>query len=466
MLEFISFLPHPPIAIKEVGKTETKKIEATVKAMEKMAEEIKAVDPDLLVAITPHGHVFSDAVTITALGRLTGDLSQFGAPQIKIEYELDREAVDSIVNHCGHSFIPCAALDKRMLSQLGCSERLDHGLVVPFSFLAKAGWQKKLVPINTAILPYEELYHFGIILREAINVLGRKWVLIVSGDMSHSLLPQSPAGYSPQGAIFDEIIRQSLREGDVKRIFNIDRELIQEAAECGLRPLIMGLGTLDGYDITAEELSYEGPFGVGYLIARLSPGKKNDSRKLGQALYQARKERFENSRLMESLPVRLARESIRYYLTEGKYLETPAEYNELRESKAGVFVSLKKHGSLRGCIGTIESEQKNTAKEIICNAVSAALRDPRFEPLQPEELDELEISVDVLGKPEVTADISELDPGKYGVIVSKGRKRGLLLPDLAGIKDANEQVRIAKQKAGIRPDETVMLERFTVTRYK
>lgn len=465
MLEFVAFLPHPPIAVKEVGRSETGRIAATVKAMEIIAEEIRTADPDVVVAITPHGHVFSDTVTITALDVLAGDLADFGAPQIKIEFKLDREAAYAIAKHCQQSTLGCAMLDEGILNHLGRSEKLDHGLVVPLSFLVKAGWQKKLVPINIALFPYEELYQIGMIMRDALNDLKRKWVLLISGDMSHSLLPGAPGGYSPQGARFDEIIRQSLREGDVKRMFNIDRELIHEAAECGLRPLIMGLGALDGSEIEPEELSYEGPFGVGYLAVRLKPGKKNTSRQICQDLFQTRKEKLAGTRSKESLPVRLARASIAYYMAEGRYLQVPPGYKELGYTQAAVFVSLKKHGALRGCIGTIEPEYQNMGEEIIYNAVSAALRDPRFEPLQPEELDELEISVDVLEKPEAVAAISELNPAKYGVIVSKGSKRGLLLPDLAGIKDAKEQVRIARQKAGISPSEAVKLERFTVTRY-
>lgn len=466
MLEFIALLPHPPIAVKEVGRNETERISATVRAIESMAEEIRAADPDVVVAITPHGHVFSDAVTITALDKLAGDLADFGAPQVKIEFKLDREAANAIVQRCQENALSCAMLDRELLKHLGRSDKLDHGLVVPLSFLVKAGWQKKLVPVNTALFPYEELYNFGIIMSAALNDLDRKWVLLISGDMSHSLLPGAPGGYSPQGARFDEIIRQSLREGDVKRIFNIDRELIHDAAECGLRPLIMGLGALDGYEIGAEEFSYEGTFGVGYLIVKLQPGQKNDTRQICSDLFQARKEKLGRTRLKESLPVRIARESIAYYLSKGRYLQVPPDYKELEIKKAAVFVSLKKHGELRGCIGTIEPEYQNMGEEIIYNAVSAALRDPRFDPLQPEELDELEISVDVLGKPEAAAAISELDPAKYGVIVSKGSRRGLLLPDLPGIKDAHEQIEIAKQKAGIGRDEPVKLERFTVTRYK
>lgn len=138
---------------------------------------------------------------------------------------------------------------------------------------------------------------------------------------------------------------------------------------------------------------------------------------------------------------------------------------ELREHRAGAFVSIKKSGQLRGCIGTIQAVQFCLAEEIIENAISASVRDPRFSPVEPEELEYLVISVDVLGEPEEISSPEELDPERYGVIVTKGRKRGLLLPNLEGIDTVEEQIAIAKQKAGIGEREEVELQRFEVVRH-
>ena len=138
---------------------------------------------------------------------------------------------------------------------------------------------------------------------------------------------------------------------------------------------------------------------------------------------------------------------------------------EMFKRRAGVFVSIKKDGQLRGCIGTIQAVQSCMAEEIVENAISAAVRDPRFSPIEPEELEYLVISVDVLGDTEKIASPGELDTERYGVIVTKGRKRGLLLPNLEGIDTVEEQIAIAKQKAGIGPYEAVELERFEVVRH-
>ena len=168
----------------------------------------------------------------------------------------------------------------------------------------------------------------------------------------------------------------------------------------------------------------------------------------------------------ESAYVKLARETIENYIKQRKIISPPPNLpEEMINQRAGVFVSLKKFGDLRGCIGTFMPTQENIAQEIIKNAISAAVDDPRFSPVNVSELEDLSISVDVLSAPEEVKDISQLDPKKYGVIVSSGYKKGLLLPDLEGVDTVEYQIDIAKRKAGIYPDEKVKLYRFEVKRY-
>ncbi|MBN1289905.1 MAG: AmmeMemoRadiSam system protein A [Actinobacteria bacterium] len=163
---------------------------------------------------------------------------------------------------------------------------------------------------------------------------------------------------------------------------------------------------------------------------------------------------------------RLARKVIESYVRGNGIPSIEDTSEELTARKAGVFVSLKKQGELRGCIGTIEPATASIAEEIAGNAVSSATRDPRFPPVSPEELDDLEYSVDILEEPEEISDISFLDPQEYGVIVRSGRRSGLLLPDLEGVDTPENQVAIARMKARISPSEPVQLYRFKVTRYR
>jgi AmmeMemoRadiSam system protein A len=164
--------------------------------------------------------------------------------------------------------------------------------------------------------------------------------------------------------------------------------------------------------------------------------------------------------------VKLAKETVEKYVTQGKIISPPQELTPEMREKAGVFVSIKKGGKLRGCIGTYSPTTENVANEIIQNAISAATKDPRFLPITPSELNELEYSVDVLSPPEKVEGPHALDPKRYGVIVKKGGFRGLLLPDLEGVDTVEEQIRIAALKAGISPEEDMELYRFEVKRYK
>ncbi|MBF0540746.1 MAG: AmmeMemoRadiSam system protein A [Nitrospirae bacterium] len=167
----------------------------------------------------------------------------------------------------------------------------------------------------------------------------------------------------------------------------------------------------------------------------------------------------------------LAKNAIEEYIKSGKKIAVPDNLIPEMKEQAGVFVSLKKHGQLRGCIGTFSPVTKNVAQEIIDNALSSSTKDPRFDPVRTDELSTLEYSVDVLTPPEEVNDISELDPKNYGVIVAEGQgynqKRGLLLPDLEGVDTVSEQLRIAKMKAGISPLKSdITIYKFKVKRYR
>jgi len=162
--------------------------------------------------------------------------------------------------------------------------------------------------------------------------------------------------------------------------------------------------------------------------------------------------------------VNLAKEAVESYVCHGKVLR-PTELTAEMKGKAGVFVSIKKRGELRGCIGTFASTRANIAEEIVANAICSATQDPRFVPVEASELDDLEYSVDVLTEPEPVKSVAQLDPKKYGVIVECGFGRGLLLPDREGVDSVEEQIRICRAKAGISAEEPIKLYRFSVKRF-
>jgi AmmeMemoRadiSam system protein A len=329
--------------------------------------------------------------------------------------------------------------------------------------------QIRVVRIGVSGLSVEDHYRLGMRIRDVAAQLGRRTVFLASGDLSHKLLDHGPYGYAPEGPAFDKAITETIESGDFLRVMEMDASFCERAGECGHRPIVVMAGALDGMAVETKLLSYEGPFGVGYGIGSFLVSGTSEERKfLGR--YLAREQaRLEERRRAESPQVSLARNTVETYVNKRRMFEPPEPLPEaLTDQCAGVFVSIKKHGNLRGCIGTIAPTKENIGLEIRHNAISAAAHDPRFDAIEPGELPYLTYSVDVLQPAEKIASAAELDPEKYGVIVSLGGKRGLLLPDLDGIDDAEEQIEIAMQKAGIskRDREKIQLERFEVVRYR
>ncbi|MDD3840213.1 MAG: AmmeMemoRadiSam system protein A [Clostridia bacterium] len=459
--------PHPPIMVHEIGRGREQEINQTIQAMHSLSKDIKLKDPDTIVIITPHGPVFKDAIGISVQRILKGDLRSFGAPQVALSYQNDLELVERIQEEAENCDIPCVSLNKTLAAQYNISPDLDHGAIVPLYFVDKEFSDHKLVHISIGILSHEELYSFGKAIQQAIEKLKRDVVILTSGDLSHRLISGAPAGYHPDGEVFDKKLIKMLKKGDVEAILDMDGQLIKNAGECGLIPIIMMLGVMDGYQFKPEMLSYQGPFGVGYCVATFNVIKKSGERNFLKKMLDKKYEDNEGINGKGKQYVRLARLAVETYVKSGKTTKVPDDVDsELISKKAGVFVTIKKDGQLRGCIGTIQATRKNVAEEIINNAISSATKDYRFQPIQEHELKQLEYSVDVLMEPEAIDSIDQLDVKKYGVIVRSGFRTGLLLPNLEGVDTPQQQVEIALGKAGISKDEDYGLERFRVIRYQ
>lgn len=456
-------MPHPAIMVEEVGGKETQKVVSSVKAANTVGKEIQQLSPDTVVIISPHGPVFYDALCIYDFP-LKGSLASFGAPQVKIEFGCDNDLANEILKRARQNNIPAVTSREANILKHGFREVLDYGVTVPLNFIAEYSSDFKLLPLAFGMLPYEDLYAFGKLIKESADALGKKVVVIASGDLSHRLTADAPAGYDPAGKLFDEQLVAILKEFDVEALLSMDSALIENAGQCGLRSVWIMAGALDGYKVNPEVISYEGPFGVGYCIARFRPEGSKES--LLDKLYQKHREKIDNRRQREDSYVKLARHTLETYVREGKTPGLPQDLPEdMITSRAGVFVSIKKQRELRGCIGTFLPTRKNIAEEIQRNAISAGCEDPRFYPVEPDELPELEYSVDILTKPEAIESFDKLDPKKYGIIVRKGYRSGLLLPDLEGVNTVEEQLSIALKKAGIKPDESYQMERFEVIRH-
>ena len=455
--------PHPPIMVPEVGRGEEQNAPGTLRALDTLGKEFASAEYDTLVVITPHGLVLRDAVSVRGDETLEGDLGSFGARGVCLTVKSDLELVREIAAVAKEDKLTTVLLDRRRLDGYLAERRLDHGVMVPLYYLAKHGFSKPVVIVNIGILSLFDLYRYGAAIARAAKGLGRRIAVLASGDLSHRLKPDGPAGYNPKGKVFDETLMGHLRDFSPKDILGMPEDLVEDAGECGLRPVAMMLGALDDLKVRSEVLSYEGPWGVGYGIALLTPEGQAESRVT--EILEDRERRIEEARKNESFPVNLARTAVERYVRSGEIVSVPREVPEEFRVPTGVFVSIHKEGMLRGCIGTTGPTCPTAAHEIIQNAISAATGDPRFRKVTSEELPLLEYSVDVLSEPEEVPGEEYLDPKVYGVIVERGGRRGLLLPDLPGIGSVREQVDIAKRKAGIGLRERVRLYRFTVKRY-
>jgi AmmeMemoRadiSam system protein A/AmmeMemoRadiSam system protein B len=452
-------VPHPPVVIPEVGMGKEKEIQKTIDAYEEIARRIGSQDPETVVVITPHAIMYSDYIHISPGSKGRGSLSRFGAPQVIIDAPYDTEMISGLSEAAAEEGIAAGTLGEK-------DRELDHGVIVPLYFIGKQLSHFNLVRISTSGLTLEEHYRFGMCLRKTAEKLGRRTVIVASGDLSHRLSNDGPYTYAKEGPDFDRHLTSAMQSADFMKFITLDEGFCSSAGECGLRSFVIMAGALDRLSVDADMLSYEGPFGVGYAICAYKPIAADNERNFLDRLQKVRADKLADIKGKEDPFVKLARSSLEYYVKNGKTLPLPENLpEELIAQRAGVFVSLKKHGRLRGCIGTIAPTEDSIAQEIIKNAVSAGVGDVRFPVVTGDELKDIVYSVDVLSKPEPIRDRSELDALKYGVIVNNGHKKGLLLPNLENVHTVEEQLEIALHKAGISSGSNYSIERFEVVRH-
>jgi len=413
--------------------------------LEQLVDE-KAAKEEVIGLVSPHaGYIYSGPVAGRVISRIkfkdtfviigpnhTGrgeplSIMTEGTWKTPLgEVEIDSELAEQILTTSSH------------LVENYQAHQYEHSIEVQIPFLQYFKSDIKLVPIvlaHTTGAIYKEI---GREIAQAIKDLNKEAVIIASSDMTH---------YEPQ---------ESAKRKDnqaIEAILNLDEDELLKRVDklnismCGYAPVASLISAAKQLGATGAELvryqtsgdttgDYSSVVGyAGIIITGMSP------------------------------LARLAKKTVETFVKEGK-TPKPEELTLEMMEKAGVFVSIHKLDGLRGCIGTFEPTKENVAEEIIANAVSSAARDPRFPPVAPDELKDLEYSVDVLTRPEPIESEDQLDPKKYGVIVECGWRRGLLLPDLEGVDSVDYQIDICRQKAGIAPDEPIKLYRFEVRRYK
>jgi len=464
-LVFAGIAPHPPIMVPEVGREAIADVRRSIDAMAALTGRVIESEAETVILISPHAPLEPDAFVAYAGPELHADFANFRAPTATVHAELDEELLKEITR----------AGAEQKFEVVRIRGDLDHGTAVPLYFLQRYGWHGRVVALGYSFLSNEDHLRFGSCIRAAIDKVGRRVAFIASGDLSHRLKPGAPAGYNLEAHLFDEAAMAAIRSNSTRRIVTIDQELRRTAGECGYRSMLVAIGVAQELESRCEVISYEAPFGVGYMVAQLLMSEPPASAggpesPAASAVLSVPPASAGGSKAQvdgAELPA-LARQTIEAFVREKKVISAPEKLSELLNQRAACFVSIKTlDGDLRGCIGTIEPEKNTLAEELIANAISAATRDPRFPPVRADELSSLNYSVDVLLQPELVR-LEDLDPNVYGVIVEDqdGVRRGLLLPNLEGIDTAAKQVEIASRKAGIPPGTEVKLWRFRSERYR
>lgn len=437
-LSMAVLMPHAPVLIPEVGRGREQEAQKSVDALWKSAEEIVATQPDSIIVISPHSPRRSRQFGFFCSDRIQGDMSQFGQPDTTIDLPNARDLVSSL-----EGTFPRHGLQSWKI----LCEPLDHGAFVPLYFLTRSGWSGDTTVMSLNYPGDGQWLEAGNAIREAIEESGKRVAIVASGDMSHSLLPNAPCGFKPRAKEFDQQFVELLKTGRLAEIESIDAELQELASEDVVDSTMIAAYAAGLSFNNIEMFSYEGPFGVGYCVARLFSA--SDCLNINGTLLPA-----------------IARNAVESKLKNGG-ASTRWKRSGFLDQSAGVFVTIRnRFGELRGCRGTIEPQHDNLVDETESVALSSAFRDSRFEPVSADELEQLRYEVSVLRPPEPVASRAELDPHQFGVIVTTpDGRRGLMLPDVEGLDSVDQQVEATCRKAQINPLEPVALQRFKVEKF-
>lgn len=443
-------MAHAPILVPEIGSERGGAAIASCQAMREAAACVMRHRPKALVLISPHSPRQPRAFGIWADNPMQGSFDQFNAPQITVSLPLDEPLAQAIAAEARVRNLATWEIHR-------CP--LDHGAMVPLWFLVEAGWTGPTVILSLNYPEDDGLIALGEAIAAAATALPRRIAFVASGDMSHRLTPGAPCGFHPQAHRFDEAFIKLVRAGDYRQIGTIAPKLRERAAEDAVDSTLIAAAAVNWQTTGHQVLNYEGPFGVGYGVAILFAEKTPapDAGPAGAVVIKS------DGNILPGV----ARRSVAAALHAG-CTTAPEPHGDYLGAAGGVFVTIRRRdGSLRGCVGTVTSACPDIVAETWRSARLAALQDKRFAPVKAEELADLRFEVSVLHPLEDVSSAEELEPARYGVIVTAADgRRGLLLPGIEQIKTPEQQLRLAREKGWISPNEPVTLQRFEVDHFE
>jgi len=427
---------HAPIVVPSIGGLRESDCADTTRAMREAARALVAHEPQLIVLVSPHAPRHEQSWGLVTASELRGSFARFGSPGVNLRMRGSAQAAQAIAQ---------AARGYGLSTRELPGDALDHGTLVPLFFVQEAGYRGPVVVVAPPLPGMQTEVLFGEVLREAALSLNERWAVLASGDMSHRLTLDAPLGYDPRALHFDETFVEYVRAGDLRSAIGIDPGLAATAAEDVIQSTAVAAGAIAFRARGLKVFSYESPFGVGYFEA---------------LLYSDRAEI--KHRTPPASLIDVAREAIACELRGQPYI--PPQFEAPWHDARAVFVTLRNEtGEVRGCVGRTEPIQSSLADEVADCATAAATRDYRMAPVELEELDGLTIEICILDDPEPVESHAQLDPHRYGIIVTRGLRRGVLLPNVAGVDTVAEQLRRALHKGGISAKEPYRVERFTVS---
>lgn len=257
---FAGIAPHPPLLIPEVGGRRIEQVADSQRALREFSRRLIDAHPDVVIIISPHSPLDPRAFTARSANQLVGDFREFRAPAVTLTFPNDLEMVEAIIDSAAVEGVDLRLHDR--------DYPLDHGALVPLYYLHQAGWRGPIVVIGFTLQSNEKHIAFGRAIARAAGSIDRRLAVLASGDLSHRLVVGGPYEYEPTAHLFDELIVDAIAHGDAHKVINVDPDLRHRAGECGYRSIVIALGAVSDLR-NSEVLSYEGPFGVGYLVAVL-----------------------------------------------------------------------------------------------------------------------------------------------------------------------------------------------------
>lgn len=474
-LKGTAVVPASLVFMAEAGQDHEPGLNKTVRSMKDIALTLAKEKPHTIILVNKHGNVFEDAVSLDYTPRLKGKLTVSGE-ETAVEKECDMGLLEEINRRSGREKLPVYLVNDRSVEEFGIRQELSDASLTALYYIHKVYSDFKIVQITAGDISRSELYRIGMIVREAVEANGKSAFMITSADQSDRLSSENE-GIREAALAYDAEMTENLADDQYLPILEMQPSLITKADAAGYDPIVLMLGCFEKIRTQTSVLSYETAAGTGYLCAESRFLLEDHDFIIPGVLEQyEEKLRLEKEALLknESELIKMIRAAAALWVTEQRRLDFPTYCTliedqdlkqQLQNQQAGVFVTVMKNDRIRGCMGSITPFGSNIGEAFIHYTIEALSYDPRFMPVEPDELDSLTYTADILERPEDVEETDELDPSVFGLVVEQGVHRSVLLPGLPDITTAAQQIEQGKEKAGINritqdDTEPLILQRF------